>query len=68
MKIMKSLEDCGLLIKSVIENVENEIKEQNEMFVGMLAATLAGSLLGKVLAGKGVLRAGKGTIKAGQSF
>ena len=28
MKIVKSLEECGLLIKGVIETIEKEAKEQ----------------------------------------
>ena len=33
-----------------------------------MAATLGASLLGNMLAGKGVLKAGKGTIGASQDF
>ena len=35
-KIFKSLEGLGLLLKSVSETVENEAKEQNDGFLGML--------------------------------
>ena len=41
MKIIKSFEDYGLLIKGVTETVENEIKEKKGGFLGMLAAALA---------------------------
>ena len=34
----------------------------------MILATLDTSLLGNLLAGKGVKEAGKGTIRAGQDF
>ena len=34
----------------------------------MLLGTLAASILGNVLTGKGVLRAGEGVIRAGQKF
>ena len=75
MKIIKSLEDAGLLIKCVSETVENQVKEQTGGFLGMVAATLGANLLGKMLAGKGVIRdgggiiqAGEGAIKAGKDF
>ena len=45
MKIVKSLEECGLLIKGVSETIENESKEQKGGFLGMLLSTLAASLL-----------------------
>ena len=55
MKIVKSLEESCLLIKGVIETIENEAKEQRDGFLNMLLGTLAASLLGKVLAGKAVI-------------
>ena len=51
MKIVKFLEESGLLIKGVSETVENELKEQKGGFLSMLAATSAASLLGSVLTG-----------------
>ena len=36
MKIVKSLEEPGLLIKNVSETIENEAKEQKGGFLGML--------------------------------
>ena len=33
-KIIKSLEDAGLLIKCVSETIENEVKEQKFEFLG----------------------------------
>ena len=59
-KIVKSLEDCGLLLKGVTETVQNEVKEQNGGFFSMLLGTLGASLLGNLLAGRGINRAGKG--------
>ena len=67
-KINKTLEDSGLLIKGVTEAVENEVKEQNGGFFGMLATTLDDSLLENMLAGKGVLRAAEETIRAARNF
>ena len=53
MKIVKYPEESGLLTKVVCETVENEVKEQRDRFLGMLAATHAASLLRSVLKGKG---------------
>ena len=69
LKIVKSLEDSGLLLKAVSETIQNEAKEQRGRFLSMLLGTLGASLLGdlltKNLSGKGVIRAGEGTIRAG---
>ena len=59
-KIVKSLEDSGLLLKGVTETVQNEVKEQKGEFLSMLLGTLGASLLGNLLTGWGVNRAGKG--------
>ena len=66
MKIVKSLEESGLLIKGVSETIKNEAKEQTGGFIIMLLGTLGASLLGNLLTGKGTIRAGKGTIRAGE--
>ena len=36
MKLVKSLEDSGLLIKEVSETIQNEAKEQKGRFLSML--------------------------------
>ena len=59
MKIVKSYEKSGLLVKGISETIKNETKEQKREFVPMLLGTLAASLLGSVLTGKGVIRAGE---------
>ena len=59
-KIVKSLEGSGLLLKGVTETVQNEVKEQKGGFLSMLLGTLGASLLGNLLTGKGIYRAGKG--------
>ena len=59
-KIVKSLEDSGLLLKGVTETVQNEVKEQKGGFLSVLLGTLGTSLLRNILAGKGINRAGKG--------
>ena len=58
-KIVKSLEDPGLLLEKVSEAIQNEAKEQKGGFLSMLLGTLGASLLGNILAGKGVNRAGE---------
>ena len=65
LKIVKSLEDSGLLLKGVSETIQHEAKEQREGFLSMLLGTLGASLLGDILSGKGVIKAGEGTIRAG---
>ena len=59
-KIVKSLADCGLLLKEVTKTVQIEVKEQKGGFLSMLLGTLSASLLGNLLTGKGIYRAGKG--------
>ena len=43
-KIVKSLEDSGLLLKGVTETVQNEVKVQKRGFLSMLLGTLSASL------------------------
>ena len=68
LKIVKSLENSGVLLKGVSETIQHEAKEQRG-FLGILLGTLGASLLGDVLSkslsGKGVIRAAEGTIRAG---
>ena len=59
-KIVKSLEDSGLLLRGVIKTVQNKVKEQKGGFLSMFLGTLGASLLGNLLTGKGIYRAGKG--------
>ena len=68
-KIVKCLEDSGLILKRVTEKVKNEVKEQKEGFL-MLLGTLGASLLGNLLTGKGIYRAGKGKgiVRAGYGY
>ena len=65
-RIVKSLEDSGLLLKGITESVQNETKEQKGGFLSMLLGTLGASLLGNLLIGKGMHRAGEGIVKAGK--
>ena len=70
LKIVKSLENSGLLFKGVSETIQHEAKEQRGGFLSMLFGTLGASLLGDVLSkglsGKGVIRAGEGVTRAGK--
>ena len=43
-KIVKSLEDFGLLLKGVTKIVQNEVKEQKGGFLSMLLGILGASL------------------------
>ena len=66
-KIIKSLEDSGVLIDGVTETVKHEIKKQEGGFLDALLAPLAASLVQPVISsvvkgisGRGVRRAGRG--------
>ena len=68
-KIIKSLEDWGILIDGVTEIVRHEIKKQEGRFLGALLAPLAGLLVQPVISsvvkgisGTGVRRGGRGYI------
>ena len=67
-KIVKSFEDSGLLLKRVTETVQNEVKEQKGGFLSMLLGTLGASLLGNLLTGKGAIATsqGRGIYRAGK--
>ena len=79
-KIVKSLEDSGLLLKGVTGSLQNEIKELKGGFLCMLLGTLGASLLRNLLTfkdafhagkrvnkkGKGIHRAGEGIVRAGE--
>ena len=62
-KIVQALEDSNILLKRVTKKIKNKIKERKGWFLGMLSGTLGASLLGKMLAAKGVVRAGSGNKK-----
>ena len=65
MKIVQALEDSNILLKGVTKTVQNEAKEQKGGFLSMLLGTLGASLLGNMLASKGINRVGEGWIRAG---
>ena len=70
LKIVKSLENSGVLLKGVSETIQHGAKEQRGGFLSMLLGTLDASLLGNVLSkgmsGRGVIRAGEGATRAGE--
>ena len=84
MKIIKYLEESGLLIKGVRETIKNEPKEPKGEFLCILLDTLVPSLLQNLLiinvmkvkipggramrAGEGTIGVDEGKIKAGQKF
>ena len=45
-KIVKSLEDSGLILKGITESIQKEIKKQKGGFLIMLLGTLGASFLG----------------------
>ena len=68
MKIVKSLEEYGLLIKGVSKTIKNKAEKTKGRFLGMLLGTLGATLLRHLLTGKNKIRAGEGTVRAGQDF
>ena len=71
MKIVQALEDSNILLKGITKTIKNETKLQKGGFLSMLLGTLGASLLGNILAGKGIVRAisgnkkGKEIVRAG---
>ena len=69
-KIIKSLEDSGLLLKGVTETVQNEVKEQKGGFISILLGILGANLLGNLLTGQGAIAKsqGQGINRAGNEI
>ena len=68
-KIIKALENSGILLKGVAKTIENETKEQRGGFLSRLLGTLGASLLGNLLTGgKGMMRAGDVIVRAGDGI
>ena len=63
MKIVKSLEESGILIKGVNETFRNEATEQKGRFLCIYLGTLGASLLGNMLTGKGTSRSGEAQLE-----
>ena len=54
-----------MLPEGVSKEIQNEAKERKEGFLSMLLGTLGASLLGNILAGKGINTVGERVIRAG---
>ena len=68
MKIVKALEESGLLMKGISETTKNEAKKQKYKFISMLLGALTASILGTALSERGVIRSGEGVLIAGETF
>ena len=70
-KIVQALENSDILLRGITKTIKNETKEQTGGYLSMLLGTLGSTLLGNMLAGKGIVRAGygnkqgKGIVRAG---
>ena len=60
MKIVQTLDDSNILLNGVTKIIKNKTKEQKGGFLSTLLGTLGASLLGNILAGKGIVRASSG--------
>ena len=58
MKMVQALVVSNILLKEVTKTIKNETKKQKVGFLSTLQGTLGASLLGNLLAGKGIVRAG----------
>ena len=63
LKIVQALEDSNILLKGFTKAIKNDKKEQKGGFLNVLLGTLDFSLLGNMLAGKGIVRTGSGNKK-----
>ena len=63
MEIVQALEDSNILLKGVTKTIKNEAKEKKVGFLSKLFGTLGASVLGNILAEKGIVRAGSGDRK-----
>ena len=54
MKIVKSLEEYGLLIKGLRDKIKNEVRERKGEFLNIVLGTLGANLKGNLLTGKAV--------------
>ena len=65
-RIIKPLENSGVLIDWANKTVKHEIKKQEGILLGMLLRTSLASMLVHMLTGKGVMESGKGVMRAGR--
>ena len=62
-KIVTALEEHDILLKGTSKTIKNKTKKQEGGFLSMLLGTLAASLLGNLLTGKGLYRTGQGMYR-----
>ena len=67
-KIVKSLQESGLLMQGLSKAIRNKTKEQKDGFLSMLLGVLAASILRNALVERGVIRVGEITITAGEGI
>ena len=58
MKTIQAIKGSNNFLEGVSKTIKNERKEQKGGFLGMFLGTLGASLVGSILAGKGIVRAG----------
>ena len=63
MKILQALQNSNIWLKGVTKTIKNETKEQKGKFLSILLGNLGASLLGNLLAGKGIVRVSSGNKK-----
>ena len=63
LKIMKSLEENGVFIEGISDIVKQKVNKQKGGLLSLLLGTLASSILGNILSGKGWCRSGYGVNK-----
>ena len=61
--IIQVLEDSNILLEEVTKKIKIERKKQKGGFLSMSLGTLGATLLGNLLAGKGIVRPGSGNKK-----
>ena len=64
MKIVKYLENSGILLKGASKTIQNAAKEQKGGLLSILLDTLGATVLGNILTSKGINRVGEGIIRA----
>ena len=68
MKIIKTLEETGLSIKTVSKTIKNEAKKQKGRFLSMLLGTLGACILRNLFTCKSTMGVSEGKFRARQDF
>ena len=64
MKIVKSLDDSGLLLKGISEAIQNEVEVQKRGCLSVFLGILGAGLLGNMIVGKGFIRGSCGSKRS----